>query len=56
MGETRRLRDIAEPLRLRSAGHRRLLSMLERQEVDSKRVAIMGYSFGSYSLSRIAAL
>ena len=55
MGETRRMRDMASRYDYEVPGGAALDYLLKRPEVDGKRVAIMGYSFGGYYSSRIAA-
>jgi dipeptidyl aminopeptidase/acylaminoacyl peptidase len=55
MGEMRRMRDMASRYDYEVPGTAALEYLLKRPEVDGKRVAIMGYSFGGYYSSRIAA-
>jgi dipeptidyl aminopeptidase/acylaminoacyl peptidase len=55
MGETRRLRDMPSRYDYEVPGAAALDYLLARPEVDGTRVAIMGYSFGGYYSSRIAA-
>ncbi len=55
MGEMRRMRDMPSRYDYEVPGTAALEYLLKRPEVDGKRVAIMGYSFGGYYSSRIAA-
>jgi dipeptidyl aminopeptidase/acylaminoacyl peptidase len=55
MGEMRRMRDMPSRYDYEVPGSAALDYLLTRAEVDGKRVAIMGYSFGGYYSSRIAA-
>ena len=56
MGETRRMRDMASRFDYEVPARRGVrLSARRVRDVDAKRVAIMGYSFGGYYSSRIAA-
>ena len=55
MGETRRMRDMASRFDYEVPAGAALDYLLKRPEVDGKRVAIMGYSFGGYYSSRVAA-
>ena len=55
MGEMRRMRDMPSRFDYEVPGTAALDYLLTRKDVDPKRVAIMGYSFGGYYSSRIAA-
>jgi dienelactone hydrolase len=55
MGETRRMRDMASRYDYEVPAGAALDHLLKRDDVDGKRVAIMGYSFGGYYSSRVAA-
>jgi pimeloyl-ACP methyl ester carboxylesterase len=55
MGETRRMRDMASRFDYEVPGGAAFDHLETRSDVDLKRVAIMGYSFGGYYSSRIAA-
>ena len=55
MGEMRRMRDMPSRFDYEVPGGAALDYLLTRSEVDPKRIAIMGYSFGGYYSSRIAA-
>ena len=55
MGEVRRMRDIPSRYDYEVPGTAALEYLLTRKDVDPKRIAIMGYSFGGYYSSRIAA-
>ncbi|HMJ43491.1 MAG TPA: alpha/beta fold hydrolase, partial [Pseudolabrys sp.] len=55
MGEMRRMRDVPSRFDYEVPGTAALEYLLKRPDVDPKRVAIMGYSFGGYYSSRIAA-
>jgi dienelactone hydrolase len=55
MGETRRMRDMASRYDYEVPAGAALDLLLKRPEVDAKRLAIFGYSFGGYYASRIAA-
>jgi dienelactone hydrolase len=55
MGEVRRMRDIPSRYDYEVPGSAALEYLLTRKDVDRKRIAIMGYSFGGYYSSRIAA-
>jgi dienelactone hydrolase len=55
MGEVRRMRDIPSRYDYEVPGSAALEYLLTRKDVDAKRIAIMGYSFGGYYSSRIAA-
>ena len=54
-GETLRLREMKSRHDYEVAGTAAYEYLLGRREVDPKRVAVMGYSFGGYYSSRIAA-
>lgn len=55
MGEVRRMRDVPSRYDYEVPGTAALEYLLTRKDVDRKRIAIMGYSFGGYYSSRIAA-
>ena len=55
MGETRRIRDIPSRFDYEAPGAAAFDYLAKRPDVDSKRIAIMGYSFGGYYSSRVAA-
>lgn len=55
MGETRRVRDIPSRYDYEVPGSAAFDFLAKRADVDVRRVAIMGYSFGGYYSSRIAA-
>jgi dienelactone hydrolase len=55
MGEMRRMREMPSRYDYEVPGTAALEYLLKRPEVDGTRVAIMGYSFGGYYSSRIAA-
>ena len=55
MGETRRIRDMASRYDYEVPGAAAFDYLAQRPDVDAKRIAIMGYSFGGYYSSRIAA-
>jgi len=55
MGEVRRMRDIPSRYDYEVPGTAALEYLLTRKDVDPQRIAIMGYSFGGYYSSRIAA-
>ena len=55
MGETRRMRDMPSRYDYEVPGTAALEYLLTRAEVDARRIAIMGYSFGGYYSSRVAA-
>ena len=55
MGEVRRMRDVPSRYDYEVPGTAALEYLLTRKDVDPKRIAIMGYSFGGYYSSRIAA-
>lgn len=55
MGETRRMRDMASRFDYEVPAAAAVDYLLKRPEVDGKRLAIFGYSFGGYYSSRIAA-
>jgi dienelactone hydrolase len=55
MGEVRRMRDIPSRYDYEVPGSAALDYLIGRKDVDAKRIAIMGYSFGGYYSSRIAA-
>jgi len=55
MGEVRRMRDIPSRYDYEVPGTAAFDYLIGRKDVDAKRIAIMGYSFGGYYSSRIAA-
>jgi dienelactone hydrolase len=55
MGEMRRMHDMPSRYDYEVPGTAALEYLLTRKDVDPKRIAIMGYSFGGYYSSRIAA-
>ncbi len=55
MGEMRRMRDMPSRYDYEVPGTAAYEYLAKRKDVDAKRVAIMGYSFGGYYSSRIAA-
>ena len=55
MGEMRRMRDMPSRYDYEVPGTAAYEYLLRRKDVDPKRIAIMGYSFGGYYASRIAA-
>jgi dipeptidyl aminopeptidase/acylaminoacyl peptidase len=55
MGETRRMRDMPSRYDYEVPGAAAFDFLAKRPDVDAKRIAIMGYSFGGYYSSRIAA-
>jgi dipeptidyl aminopeptidase/acylaminoacyl peptidase len=55
MGEMRRMRDMPSRYDYEVPGAAAYEYLSRRRDVDAKRVAIMGYSFGGYYSSRIAA-
>ena len=55
MGETRRIRDVPSRYDYEVPGTAAFDFLAKRKDVDVKRIAIMGYSFGGYYSSRIAA-
>jgi len=55
MGEMRRMRDMPSRYDYEVPGAAAYEYLSKRRDVDAKRVAIMGYSFGGYYSSRIAA-
>ena len=55
MGEVRRMRDIPSRYDYEVPGTAAYEYLAKRKDVDAKHVAIMGYSFGGYYSSRIAA-
>jgi len=55
MGEMRRMRDMPSRYDYEVPGTAAYEYLLRRKDVDPERIAIMGYSFGGYYSSRIAA-
>ena len=55
MGEMRRMRDMPSRYDYEVPGAAAFDYLAKRADVDAKRIAIMGYSFGGYYSSRIAA-
>ncbi|MGB8671069.1 MAG: alpha/beta hydrolase, partial [Pseudolabrys sp.] len=55
MGETRRIRDMPSRYDYEVPGKAAFDYLAKRSDVDAKRIAIFGYSFGGYYSSRIAA-
>ena len=55
MGETRRIRDMPSRYDYEVPGTAAFDYLAKRPDVDAKRIAIFGYSFGGYYSSRIAA-
>ena len=55
MGETRRMRDMPSRYDYEVPGAAAFDYLAKRPDVDAKRIAIMGYSFGGYYSSRVAA-
>jgi dipeptidyl aminopeptidase/acylaminoacyl peptidase len=55
MGEMRRMRDMPSRYDYEVPGTAAFEYLAKRKDVDAKRIAIMGYSFGGYYSSRIAA-
>ena len=55
MGEVRRMRDIPSRYDYEVPGAAAYEYLAKRKDVDARRIAIMGYSFGGYYSSRIAA-
>lgn len=55
MGETRRIRDMPSRYDYEVPGTAAFDYLAKRSDVDAKRIAIFGYSFGGYYSSRIAA-
>ena len=55
MGETRRIRDMPSRYDYEVPGAAALDYLATRNDVDTKKVVIFGYSFGGYYSSRIAA-
>ena len=55
MGETRRIRDMPNRYDYEVPGTAAFDYLAKRPDVDAKRIAIFGYSFGGYYSSRIAA-
>jgi dipeptidyl aminopeptidase/acylaminoacyl peptidase len=55
MGETRRIRDMPSRYDYEVPGTAAFDYLAKRSDVDARRIAIFGYSFGGYYSSRIAA-
>jgi dipeptidyl aminopeptidase/acylaminoacyl peptidase len=55
MGEVRRIRGIPSRYDYEVPGSAAFDYLQQRSDVDAKRIAIMGYSFGGYYSSRVAA-
>ncbi len=55
MGEMRRMRDMPSRYDYEVPGTAAFEYLAKRKDVDAKRIAIMGYSFGGYYSARIAA-
>jgi dienelactone hydrolase len=55
MGETRRIRDMPSRYDYEVPGTAAFDYLAKRPDVDARRIAIFGYSFGGYYSSRIAA-
>src|SRR5258708_21077276 len=55
MGEMRRMRDMPSRYDYEVPGTAAYEYLSGRKDVDAKRIAIIGYSFGGYYSSRIAA-
>jgi len=55
MGETRRMRDMPSRHDYEVPGTAAFEHLQRRSDVDPKRIAIMGYSFGGYYSARVAA-
>jgi dipeptidyl aminopeptidase/acylaminoacyl peptidase len=55
MGETRRIRDMPSRFDYEVPGAAAFDFLAKRADVDAKRIAIMGYSFGGYYSSRVAS-